>query len=67
MGSDGIVDFPLVAEGQNADLVACRHEPVECHVARSSERDDELAQVTADAPPDQGVPDDILTRMRPEV
>ena len=62
VGSDWIVDFPLVAEGQNADLAACRHEPVEGHVSRSSERDDELAQVTADAPPDQGVADEHLDR-----
>ena len=51
-----------MAEGQNTDLVASGHEPVERHVSRSAKRDDELAQLAADGPSDQRVSGKRLDR-----
>ena len=43
--SGRVVEFALVSNTQHADLRLLRHEPVERDVPRSSERDDEFAQI----------------------
>ena len=60
--SDGIVELSLVTKGQNPDLVAFGHEPVQRHVSRSAERDDDLAQLAADEASDQWVSSKRLDR-----
>ena len=51
----GVADFPLVADGEDADPVLPGEVSIECDVARATERNHQLPEISLDTATDKRV------------